>query len=148
MCGPFPVLSEEGMRVLGFALMLLNTALQGQSPPDQSKVIDRLGAEADAFERTSYRIVGRETLKQIVPNGVRIGKGLHGTTARLPGYTRVIVSEYGFVSLDVPGGSIREVRRVLTIDGLRWNKESRSLHELARQLKSGDEKAHQRTLET
>src|SRR5436190_9290878 len=136
------------MRVLGLALLLLNPALRGQSPVDHKKVIERLGAEADAFERTAYRIAGREVLKQTVPNGVRVGQGPHGTTTRLPGYTREIVSEYGFVSVDVPGGLVKEVRRVLTVDGLRWNKESKSLKQLAREMMAGDDRAHQRTLES
>src|SRR4051812_12296679 len=135
------------MRVLGLALLLLSPALRGQTPPDHKKVIERLGAEADAFERTAYRIAGRETLKQTVPDGVRLGQGLHGTVTRLPGYTRTVVSEYGFVSVDVPGGAIREVRRVLTIDGLRWNKETKSLKQLARDIRAGDDRSRQRTLE-
>ena len=142
-----PVHSEEGMRVLGLSLVAAESGLQGQTPLDHTKVIDRLGAEADAFERTAYRIVGRETLTQIVPNGVRIGKDSmeEGETARLHPRDRVRVW------LCEPRCARRfdsGVRRVLTIDGLRWKKESRSLHDLARQLKSGDEKAHQRTLET
>ena len=47
-----------------------------------------------------------------------------------------------------PAASVREVRRVLTVDGLRWNKESKSLKQLAREMMAGDDRAHQRTLES
>ncbi len=135
------------MRVLGVALVLLSPALLGQSPVDHKKVIARLGAEADTFERTAYRIMGREKLVQVVPDGVRVGKSLRGTYTKLPGYTRTIESEYGFVSLDAPGGSLREIRRVLTIDGDRWNKESKSLKSLARELTAADDKTRKNSLE-
>ncbi len=117
------------------------------SPVDLKKMIARLGAEADAFERTAYRIAGRELLKQTVPNGVRMGRGLRGTFIKLPGYSREIVSEYGFVSVDAPGGSVREVRRVLMVDGQKWQKESKSLKALARDMMAVDDKARQRSLE-
>jgi len=135
------------MRVLGLALVLLSPALLGQSPVDHKKVIARLSSEADAFERSAYRIMGREKLVQIVPDGVRVGRSLRGTMVRLPGYSREIVSEYGFVSIDARGGSLREIRRVLTIDGQRWNKESRSLKTLAREMMAADDKTKIRSLE-
>lgn len=135
------------MRVLGLAVMLLSPALLGQSPVDHKKVIARLSAEADAFERSAYRIVGREKLVQVVPNGVRIGRSLRGTLTRLPGYTREIESEYGFVSVDARGGSLKEIRRVLTIDGQRWNKASTSLKTLARDMMVADDKTKLKTLE-
>jgi hypothetical protein len=129
-------------------MVLLSTALPGQSPVDHKKVIARLSAEADAFERTAYRILGREQLTQVVPDGVRVGRGVRGTLTKLPGYTRRIESEYGFVSIDAPGGSIREIRRVLTLDGQRWNKETKSLKALAREMLAADNKTRLRTLET
>ncbi|MBC7927711.1 MAG: hypothetical protein H7039_18860 [Bryobacteraceae bacterium] len=128
-------------------LLLSVPVVLGQPPVDHKTFITRLGAEADAFERTAYRIGGRETLTQTVPNGVRIVRNLRGVYTKLPGYTREIVSEYGYVSVDMRGGSLREVRRVLLIDGQRWNKDSRSLKTLARDLAAGDDKARQRSLE-
>ena len=38
----------------------------------------------------------------------------------LPEAIHEIVSEYGYISSDEPGGSLKEVRLVLTIDGLKW----------------------------
>jgi hypothetical protein len=135
------------MRVLGLAMVLLSPALLGQSPVDHKTVIARLSTEADSFERSAYRIMGREKLVQVVPDGVRVGRSLGGTMVRLPGYTREIVSEYGFVSIDAKGGSLREIRRVLTIDGQRWNKESSSLKTLARDMMAADDKTKLRSLE-
>jgi hypothetical protein len=53
--------------------------------------------------------------------------GRYGTNVALPGFTREIVSQYGFLTEDVRGGSLREIRRVLTIDGLQWNKTTRHI---------------------
>ncbi|MBC8165570.1 MAG: hypothetical protein H7Y20_06835, partial [Bryobacteraceae bacterium] len=98
-------------------------------------------------ERTAYRIAGIETLTQTVPDGMRTGRDLRGGYTRLPGYSRTLVSEYGFVSLDAPGGAVKEVRRVLTIDGQKWSKQSRSLRSLAREMTAMDRKDRQKTLE-
>ncbi|MBC8167471.1 MAG: hypothetical protein H7Y20_16575, partial [Bryobacteraceae bacterium] len=102
----------------------------GQTPVDHKQMLTRLESHADAFERTAYRIAGIETLTQTVPDGMRTGRDLRGGYTKLPGYSRTLVSEYGFVSLDAPGGAVKEVRRVLTIDGQKWSKQSRSLRSL------------------
>src|SRR5690606_11214275 len=58
------------------------------------------------------------------------------------------VSQYGFISVDQPGGSLKEVRSVLRVDGLVWNKKPESLARLAREMSSMDEKAKRRSLES
>lgn len=128
--------------------ILLAGVVSAQTPEELRAVVQRLGREADSFERSAHRVVAIETLRQTVPDGVRTGRGPRGITTALPGYTREIVSEYGFVSLDEPGGSLKEIRRVLTIDGLRWNKGGKiNLGSLADQLTAATADSKRRQLE-
>lgn len=137
---------ETYMSVL-FAL-LLACALTAQTPAGHRAALDRLAEEAGVFERSAHRVVGIETLRQTVPDGVQMGRGPRGILTRLPGLTREIISEYGFISLDEPGGSLREVRQVLKVDGLAWNKPgSRGLNSLADQITARDDKGKRRLLE-
>jgi hypothetical protein len=129
------------------ALLLAGISIVAQTTTDHQAVFANLGKQADFFERSAYRVVGRERLTQTVPDGVRIGRGMRGIETRLPGFKREVVSQYGFVSLDEPGGSIKEVRHVLTIDGKRWNKNTKSLSSLAQEITSRDEKGKRRQLE-
>jgi hypothetical protein len=128
--------------------LILAGVVPAQSAEELRAVIDRLGREADRFERAAHRVMAIETLRQTVPDGVRVGRGPRGIQTALPGYTREIVSEYGFISLDEPGGSLKEVRNVLTIDGQRWNKPGRkNLGSLAEQLTAATSDAKRRQLE-
>jgi hypothetical protein len=129
------------------AVALLGTSIVAQTAADHQAVIARLGKEADAFERNAFRVTGTETLRQTVPAGVRSRTGPRGIQVGLPERTMEIVSQYGFISVDERGGSLKEVRSVLKIDGLVWNKKPQSLAELARELAARDEKARRRSLE-
>jgi hypothetical protein len=121
------------------ALLLAGIPIVAQTAADHQEVLANLGREADLFERSAHRVVGRERLTQTVPDGVRIGRGMRGIETRLPGFTREIISQYGFVSLDEPGGNIREVRHVLTVDGQAWNKKTKSLASLAQEITGKDQ---------
>jgi hypothetical protein len=131
-----------------FALVMLGTPMVAQTTPDHQQFLAQLQKEADLFERTAHRIAASETLRQTIPAGVRVSRGPRGSEIALPAVTREIVSEYGFVSLDEPGGSIREVRRVLKVDGLTWNKPSTSLTDLAKEISARDAKTKRRQLES
>ena len=130
-----------------FALLVSGISIVAQTTADHQAVFANLGREADLFERSAYRVVGRERLTQTVPDGVRIGRGMRGIETRLPGFTREIVSQYGFVSLDEPGGTIKEVRHVLEVDGQTWTKKTKSLSSLAQEITGKDEKGRRRALE-
>jgi hypothetical protein len=129
-------------------LALLGTFIVAQTALDHQAVISRLGKQADDFERNAFRVTGTETLRQTIPAGVRFGRGPRGILTRLPERTTEIVSHYGFISVDEPGGSLKEVRSVLRIDGQVWNRKPRSLSELARDLAGTDAKAKHRSLES
>lgn len=130
-----------------FVLAVLGTSIVAQTATDHQAVIARLGKEADDFERNAFRVTGTETLRQTVPAGVRSGSGPRGIQTRLPERTIEIVSHYGFISVDEPGGSLKEVRSVLRIDGLVWNRKPESLARLAKELTGSDDKAKHRALE-
>src|SRR5262245_14178534 len=94
--------------------------LGAQLPAGTEGVVERLAKEADLFDRMAHRVAGVETLRQTLPRGSRIAKGKRGVETVLPEQVKEIVSEYGFIALDERGGSIKEVRVVLTVDGQRW----------------------------
>ena len=129
------------------ALPLAGISIVAQTTADHQEVFSRLGEEADLFERSAYRVTGRERLTQVVPPGVRVGRSIRGIETALPGLRREIVSQYGFISVDAPGGDIKEVRHVLTVDGRRWNKGTKALSTLAQQIAKTDDRGRRRQLE-
>lgn len=127
--------------------VLLAIPILAQTAEDHRAVVRQLSDEANLFDRLAHRIAGVETLRQIVPQGARIGLGRRGVETALPGFTREIVSEYGFISTDERGGPIREIRNVLTVDGLKWKRGTTSLQNLAREITARDHKSRKRQLE-
>ena len=128
-------------------IVLLGTTILAQSPLNHQNVLQRLGKEADLFERRAHRLACTETLTQTVPAGVRSSRGPRGIEVGLPEFRREIVSDYGFVSMDEPGGSLREVRYVRKVDGMVWNKRATSLDSLARQIAARDVRENRKQLE-
>ena len=134
--------------LLGCAVAALAFA-EAPTPQQTRTVLERLGQEADRFERNAHRFTGIETLRQIQPEGTRFGTGPRGIVTKLPESVHEIVSEYGYISADEPGGSLKEVRLILTVDGLQWKKGKKQLDDLASQIGSREaKKGKARTLET
>jgi hypothetical protein len=134
---------------LGFiSAFLFATCAGAQTPDNLREVIQRLGKEADLFDKSAHRVAGIETLRQTLPRGSRISVSRSGVETVLPEKTREIVSEYGFIALDERGGWLKEVRRVLTVDGLRWKKGKQGLDGLARTLAASDDKKKRSLLES
>ena len=115
---------------------------------DTRTVVARLAQEADRFEANAYRFIGRETLRQTQPAGTRVSRGPRGITTGLPEVTNEVVSEYGFVSSDEPGGSLKEVRSVMTVNGLKWRRGKKELGDLANRIAIRDAKNRGKTLES
>jgi hypothetical protein len=128
-------------------LLLPGIPILAQSSQDHQAAIARLGKEADLFERSAHRVNGTEILNQAVPAGVRIARNARGVETSLPALHREVVSDYGFISVDEPGGAIREVRRVRRIDGQIWNHKNTSLADLAKDITTSDDKGKRRQLE-
>src|SRR3712207_4160921 len=102
-------------------IVLLGTTILAQSQLNQQNLMNRLSKEADLFERRAHRLAATETLTQTTPAGVRTSRGPRGIDVALPEFQREIISDYGFLSMDEPGGSLREVRHVRKVDGQVWN---------------------------
>ena len=131
----------------GLLTAFLFTAQQPTAAQTRA-VLVRLGREADLFERNAHRFTATETLRQTQPEGTRFDTGPRGITTKLPGVVHEIVSEYGYISSDEPGGSLKEVRLVLTVDGLKWKSGKKDLSTLAEQIGSRDAKNRKHTLES
>ena len=112
------------------------------------QVIERLSKEADLFDRQAHRIAGVETLRQTLPRGSRIAKSKRGVDTVLPEQVREVVSEYGFMGVDERGGSLKEVRMVMTVDGQKWKKGNKGLDSLAKTLSATDDKKKRSLLES
>jgi hypothetical protein len=111
-------------------------------------VVARLGQEADRFEANAHRFIGIEILKQTQPAGTRFSRGPRGIVTGLPEVTHEVISQYGFISSDEPGGSLKEVRSVLTVNGLKWSRGKKELGQLADRIAAGDAKNRAKTLES
>jgi hypothetical protein len=130
-------------------LVTVSIAYAAAPVPTQTRnVIARLGQEADRFEQNAYRFVGMETLRQTQPAGTRFSTGPRGIQTKLPEKTYEILSEYGFISSDEPGGSLKEVRYVLKVDGLKWNSGKKELKNLAARIATKDAKNRVKSLES
>jgi hypothetical protein len=136
------------IRVLLLAILWTSAALAAAPTTEQTRaVLTRLGREADQFERNAHRYLGVETLEQVQPAGTRFSVSQRGLETKLPATKNVIVSEYGFISSDEPGGSLREVRSILTVNGLKWKRGKNDLNDLATQIAREDAKNRVRSLE-
>jgi hypothetical protein len=137
------------MFALALGVMVLTAASAQQPTAEQTRlVLSRLAQEADRFERNAHRFTGIETLRQVQPEGTRYSTGPRGITTKLPEAVHEIVSEYGYISSDEPGGSLKEVRLVLTVNGLKWKRGKKDLSDLANRIGSRDAKNRGRTLES
>lgn len=131
------------MRVL--AAIFLAVFCQADTLEVRRQMLARLGAEADKFERSAYRVAGLETLRQTLPAGIVVSK--RGLQTRVPERNRVIVSQYGYVPVDEKGGSLKETRSVMTIDGLAWNKPKKGLDGIAQSITAKTDSQRRKLLE-
>jgi hypothetical protein len=130
------------------SLLIAIAVASAQTPETHRAALDRIAKEADLFDKSAHRFAGIETLIQTLPKGSRTRRGPRGIETVLPEQVRTIVSEYGFIALDEPGGWIKEVRLVLTVDGLKWNKGKKGLDSLAATLSANDDKKKRSLLES
>lgn len=132
------------MRMKWWAAALFIPVLGAQTV---EQAVARLAEEADLFYKTAHRIAGVETFRQTLPAGTRVSRGRYGVETSLPEQVREIVSEYGFIAVDERGGSLKEARVVVTVDGKRWKRGNESLESLAPTLSTLDDKKKRRLLE-
>lgn len=89
--------------------------------PRLAAVLERVSEEARVFAEKSPRVVGVERFTQrgrLAPPRFRLRKGANPNEAPALGYRQTaMVSEYGFGTLKEAPGDIREIRRVISVNG-------------------------------
>jgi hypothetical protein len=129
----------------------LALALRCRADPLTQKLLDRLAEEASAFEQTAPNLISEETLRQ---KALKLYKPRFHPRVETPGnqpagpqwQNREIHSEYAFASVGEPP-SIREIRKVLSVDGKTVNTSEHALRDLMRTLQANDDKSRKKLLE-
>jgi hypothetical protein len=105
------------------------------------RLLARLAEEASAFEQTAPSLISVETLKQ---NALKIGRASRRGTDEWQ--RREIRSEYVFASMGNPRG-IREIRKVIAVDGKPVTSSNRSLDHLYQSVQAKDDRSRKKLLE-
>jgi hypothetical protein len=135
------------MKFAVLSFILCCRILLAQHDDTKAAMLARLAREADLFERLAHRVQGKETLRQTLPHGTNYARGPRDSKIITPEVVHEIVSKYGFLPVDEKGGSIREARMVLMVDGLRWSRGKKSLDSLAEEITVQGDKQSRRLLE-
>lgn len=114
------------------------------------KLLARLAEQASTFEHTAPHLVSEETLQQssLKPGKPRASE-LAGARPAPRGFywqQREIKSEYVFAAAGT-GSNIREVRRVISVDGKPAGDSGKEVDRLFRAIRSNDEKSRRKLLE-
>jgi hypothetical protein len=130
--------------------VLAALALPSLADQRTQRLLERLAEEASAFEQNAPNLISEETLRQRAETLRKRRFHPHiETGAPPPGpvwQNREIVSEYTFASVGDPP-VIREIRRVLTVDGKTVNTSERAVRDLLRSLQASDDKSRKKLLE-
>ncbi len=115
--------------------------------PRTQKLLDRLAEEASAFAQAAPNLISRETLRQ---KALKVGKSrfrprVEKDALQPEWQAREIRSEYGYAAFGDPP-SIREIRKVLTVDGKTVNENGQALREMVRALQSADDRTRKKLL--
>ena len=131
------------------APFVILAALQPAGPGQQA--LARLAEEAGIFAREARNLIGEETLQQKAYSGPsRFQPGPASAGLRTPPprvQAREIVSEYGYTSLKDSPDSLREVRRVISVDGRRVSTKGKTRETLTLDLRKASDKEKKRLLE-
>jgi hypothetical protein len=141
VCHPEKVRFSALPAALALALPLL-------ADPRTQKLLDRLAEEASAFAHTAPNLISQETLRQraLKTGRQRARKSKEPDGPEAQWQTREIRSEYGFAKTGNPP-AIREIRKVLSVDGKPVNEGGQALHDLVRSLQSDDDRTRRKLLE-
>jgi hypothetical protein len=113
------------------------------------KLLASLAEQAAAFTRIAPQLTARETLAQRAKsNKTPKARGRKEPPASsAPGWqSRRIVSQYGFAALGAPA-SIREIRKVVSVDGKAVNESGKALKDLMQSLGAASDKTQRKLLE-
>jgi len=129
-------------------LVLLCFALALRADDSTQKLVKRLGDEADAFQKISPQLVGRETLHQrVLTHPPRFKMRVGDAAKQAPASAwkeHEIVSEYTFALL---GREIHEFRQVTSVDGKPVANEKKAQDTLASLVTAGDDERKRRALQ-
>ncbi len=133
------------MRFVAFCVVLA-AALPARADPRIQKLLERLAHEAETFQHTASDLVSEESLRQRAEKVER-----HHFRPRIdPGgpqwQTREILSAYAFASVGDPP-AIREIRKVISVDGVPVAAGERGLSDLLRGVQAGSDASRKRLLE-
>lgn len=115
--------------------------------PRTQRMLERIAEEASAFEQKAPNLIAEETLRQ---RALKIAKkrfrAVDAQPAKPEIQSREIRSEYAFSSSGNPP-DIREIRRVLSVDGKTVNTSENAVRDLMRSLRAHDDKSRKKLLE-
>ena len=135
------------MRV-AVCLLALGCATWLHADERVQKMTGRMSEEAAVFAQQAPNIVARETLRQraLMPQRLHPRVGKAATEPVKPEWQqREIVSEYGFARFS--SGAIREMRRVVSVDGRAVEPSERALDALAKSITSSSDEQKRKTLQ-
>jgi hypothetical protein len=134
------------VRRLSSAFFLWLIAVPGFGDERTQRLLARLAEEAANFERIAINLVSEETLYQTAIKETKQKRKDAKEELQREWVYRQIRSEYVFASLGDPK-SIREVRKVVSVDGKPAADPGRALDQLLQTVQSGDERARRKLLE-
>lgn len=130
----------RGLMLLGFALVL-------RADDSTQKLVQRLGDEAEAFQKIAPQLVGRETLHQraLVPPHFKMRLRDAAKQPQAADWKEhEIVSEYTFALL---GRQIHELRQVTSVDGKQVAGEKKAQDALAKLITANEDERKKRALQ-
>lgn len=119
--------------------------------PQWERLLARVGEEAEVLRENAVKLIARETLRQRALRQPRF-RLRFGKSAREPAppqyRTREIVSEYSYGVLRESPGVLHEFRQVIRVDGRAVNPPLQARRKLIASLRSEDDRARRRLLES
>jgi hypothetical protein len=133
------------------ALAPLSFAVLCAQPDTLTRILNRVSEEAEVFAREAPLMISQETLRQHALRSQsrfrpRIGAEALKTHP-LVYQDRILVSEYGFTTLEGSPGVVREMRRVVSVDGKKVESEEKARQSLTLSLKSDSDRAKKKLLQ-
>ena len=139
------------LRTRASALLVFSCAVLHAQPEILALALNRLSEEAEVFAREAPLMISQETLRQHALRGQSRFRPRIGADAlkapTLVYQDRMLVSEYGFTTLAGSPGVVREIRRVVSMDGNKVESVEKARQTLTLGLKSDNDRAKKKILQ-
>ena len=133
-----------------YAFAALILAMPCLADQRTQQLLDRLAEEASAFEQTAPKLLSEETLRQRAQKFTKKRFRPRVETTSGPAapewQNREVRSEYAFALVGDPP-AIREIRRVISVDGKSVDTNERAIADLMRALQASGDRARKKLLE-